>query len=42
MGPAPMVYVGNTNPYGVKAPPRSGIGSGNIPANPWNVEIGAP
>jgi len=42
MGPAPMVYVGSTNPYGVKAPPASGIGSGNIPANPWAAEIGAP
>ena len=28
--------------YGVKAPPASGIGNGNIPANPWAAEIGAP
>ena len=35
-GPAPMVYVGPNNPYGVVAPPKHGIGSGELPANGGN------
>ena len=38
-----MVYVGPNNPYGVVAPPKHGIGSGELPANggnPYAIEIG--
>ena len=38
-GPAPQVSIAGGNPYGVKAPPSSGIGSGNMPANPYSIEI---
>ena len=33
-GPAPKVFVGNSNPYGVAAPPASGVGSGI----PWYTD----
>jgi hypothetical protein len=39
-GPAPAVYAGGGNPYGVVAPPAMGVGSGNLlitgnTVNPW-------
>jgi len=34
-----MVYAGGNNPFAVKTPPSHGIGSGEMPSNPWSVEI---
>lgn len=44
MGPAPAVSTAGGNPYGVVAPPASGVGSGNLLntgnlVNPWAQEV---